>query len=169
VIEIQRKEDREKSVEQRMQSTVTFARRYIALTLVVIGLIFSIGACSSGQPTAAAAPQAVEGAVAQAKVNTKIAPADYVAQFDADTDHILIDVRTPQEFASGHIPGAVNIAVEELAQRLNEVPQDKPVVLYCRSGNRSGQAAQILDSAGYAQIYDLGAIITWAEQGYPIQ
>ncbi len=152
-----------------MQSTIPFVRRYIALALVVTGLIFSIGACSSGQPAASASPQSDSVAVAQAKVNTKITPADYTAQFGPDVDHILIDVRTPQEFASGHIPGAVNIAVEELAQRLNEVPQDKPVVLYCRSGNRSGQAAQILDRAGYGQIYDLGAIITWAEQGYPIQ
>jgi len=63
----------------------------------------------------------------------------------------------------------VNISVDQLAQRLSEIPKDKPVVLYCRSGNRSNQAAQILERAGYSQIYDLGGIITWAQQGYPIQ
>ena len=159
-----------------MQATLTFVRRYIALVLVVTGLIFSVGACSSGQPSASAAPQSASAesqpaavAVAQPKINTKIAAADYQAKFGANSDHLLLDVRTPQEFASGHIPGAVNIAVEELAQRLSEVPQDTPVVLYCRSGNRSGQAAQILDRAGYTDIYDLGGITTWAQQGYPVE
>jgi rhodanese-related sulfurtransferase len=52
---------------------------------------------------------------------------------------------------------------------LSEVPQDKPVVLYCRSGNRSNQAAQLLDRAGYTQIYDLGGIVNWVQQGYPVQ
>ena len=56
-----------------------------------------------------------------------------------------------------------------IRDRLSEVPQDKPVVLYCRSGNRSGQAAQILEQAGYTQIYDLGGIVAWAEQGYPVE
>jgi rhodanese-related sulfurtransferase len=82
---------------------------------------------------------------------------------------LLLDVRTPEEFNSGHIAGAVNIAVEQLSERLSEVPQDKPVVLYCRSGNRSGQAAQILERAGYTQIYDLGGIITWQQQGFPVE
>ena len=156
-----------------MQSTIPSLRRTIALFLLVTGLIFSLGACSSGQPAASASVQETvqgsDGAAVQAKVNTRITPADYQVQFGANADHILIDVRTPEEFASGHIPGAVNIAVDKLAQRLNEVPQDKPVVLYCRSGNRSGQAAQLLDRAGYAQIYDLGGITTWAQQGFPVE
>ena len=95
--------------------------------------------------------------------------AEYQSQFGVGADHILLDVRTPEEFASGHIPGAINIAVDQLPQRLSEVPQDRPVVVYCRSGSRSGQAAQILDRAGYAQIYDLGGIVTWAQQGFPVQ
>jgi len=140
-------------------------RRYVVLILIAIGLLWGLNACSAGQP-AAAASQPVAAAV---KVKAKITPAEYQARFGANADHILIDVRTPEEFAGGHIPGAVNISVEQLAQRLSEIPKDKPVVLYCRSGNRSNQAAQILERAGYSQIYDLGGIITWAQQGYPIQ
>ncbi len=154
--------------------TLACLRRCALLTLVLAGLIFAAGACTSGvQP--AAAPQGnpsdqAAGAVAEpATVNTKIAPADYQTQFGAGAEHLLLDVRTPEEFASGHIAGAVNISVEQLAGRLSEVPQDKPVVLYCRSGNRSGQAAQILEQAGYTQIYDLGGIVAWAEQGYPVE
>lgn len=140
-------------------------RRSIVWALVILGLIGSLSACSARQPTASAA-QPVAGA---AKVQTTITPAEYQARFGTGVHHILIDVRTPEEFASGHIPGAVNISIDQLPQRLSEIPQDKPVVLYCRSGNRSNQAAQILARAGYSQIYDLGGIITWAQQGYPIQ
>lgn len=154
-----------------MSSLVLSLRRHLVLTLIVAGLIFSLGACAGGGQPAAAAPAAEAQAVAQApaKVNTKIAPADYRAQFGANADHLLLDVRTPEEFNSGHIAGAVNISVDQLAQRLSEVPQDKPVVLYCRSGNRSSQAAQILAQAGYTQIYDLGGIITWQQQGFPVE
>lgn len=151
-----------------MQTVLSQARRYLGLTIVVIGLVVGIGACSSGSPAPAASAGAAVAAAPE-KVNTKIAPADYQSKFGAGSDHILIDVRTPEEFASGHIPGSVNIPVDSLGQRLSEVPQDKPVVLYCRSGNRSGQAAQILDQAGYSQIYDLGGIVTWQQQGYPVQ
>lgn len=140
-------------------------RRSVVLALVVLGLIGSLNACSTRQPTTSAS----QPAAVTAKVKAKITPAEYQARFGADADHVLIDVRTPEEFASGHIPGAVNISVDQLAQRLSEIPQDKPVVLYCRSGNRSNQAAQILERAGYTQIYDLGGIITWVQQGYPIQ
>jgi rhodanese-related sulfurtransferase len=152
-----------------MQAKFSFVRRYSVLALVITGVVFSIGACSSGAPSAAAASQPAAVAVAQPKINTKITPADYQAKFGANVDHVLLDVRTPQEFASGHIPGAANISIDELAGRLSEVPQDKPVVLYCRSGNRSNQAAQILDRAGHTQIYDLGGIIHWIQQGYPVQ
>lgn len=100
----------------------------------------------------------------------KIAPAEYQQQFSAaNANHVLLDVRTPEEFNSGHIPGAVNISVETLAARLSELPADKTIVVYCRSGNRSATAAQILAEAGYSSIYDLGGINTWAAQGLPIE
>lgn len=99
-----------------------------------------------------------------------IAPAAYVEQFaNGSADHVLIDVRTPEEFASGHIAGAVNIPVDALSSRLSEVSRDQTVVVYCRSGNRSATASQILAQAGYSDVRDLGGIITWSEQGYPVQ
>lgn len=99
-----------------------------------------------------------------------LSPAAYQDEFiTASTDHLLIDVRTPEEFSSGHIAGAVNIPVDALANRLSEVPTDQPVVVYCRSGNRSAQASDILANAGYSSIYDLGGINTWTAQGFPIQ
>lgn len=69
----------------------------------------------------------------------------------------VIDVRTDDEFNGGHVPGAKNIPVHTLPLRLNEVgPKDRPVVLYCRSGARSAQAAQILRRAGWTDVIDVG-------------
>lgn len=74
----------------------------------------------------------------------------------------LVDVRTPGEFTDKHIPNAVNIPVQELASRMKELePKDQPLVLYCRSGNRSGIAAEQLRSAGFTKLYDLGAMTAW--------
>ncbi len=100
----------------------------------------------------------------------QIAPAQYQAQFaDISADHVLIDVRTPQEFNSGHIDGAINISVETLPQRLAEIPRDQAIVVYCRTGNRSATAAQILASAGYNTIYDLGGVVAWTAAGLPLE
>lgn len=99
-----------------------------------------------------------------------ISPDDYVAQFrETGQQHILVDVRTPSEFASGFINGAVNIPVQELAGRLDELPENAIVVVYCRSGNRSAQASQILSEAGYSSIYDLGGTIQWTAAGYGLE
>ena len=74
----------------------------------------------------------------------------------------LVDVRTAQEFATGHIPGAVNIPVQELGRRMEELgAKERPIVVYCRSGNRSGSAARMLRSAGYSEVHDLGSMSRW--------
>lgn len=72
----------------------------------------------------------------------------------------LLDVRTPGEYAEGHIDGALNIPVQELEQRLGEVPQGHPVVVYCLSGGRSAAASRMLAAAGY-EAYDLGPKSAW--------
>jgi phage shock protein E len=74
----------------------------------------------------------------------------------------LVDVRTREEFAAGHLPGAVNIPVQELDRRMAELePKGEPLVLYCRSGSRSGRAARMLKGAGYSAVHDLGAMSRW--------
>jgi phage shock protein E len=66
---------------------------------------------------------------------------------------LIVDVRTPEEYASGHYPGAVNIPVDEIERRMNELGPDKnrPIVLYCRSGRRSGIALDLVRRAGYTR------------------
>ena len=100
----------------------------------------------------------------------RIAPKVYLSTYvQPHTPHLLLDVRTPEEFAGGHIPGARNIPLQTLAQRLAEVPKNEPVVIYCRSGNRSRTASDLLARAGYTQLYDLGGILQWQAQGLPVQ
>ena len=75
----------------------------------------------------------------------------------------LVDVRTPGEFSGGALPGAINIPLDQLSARVGELTKEpgKPVVLYCASGMRSGQARRLLTGAGLAEVYDLGGMGRW--------
>lgn len=74
----------------------------------------------------------------------------------------LVDVRTPGEYAAGHLDGAVNIPVDQIASRAKEIgAKDRPVVVYCRSGARSAAAASALQQLGFTKIEDLGAMSNW--------
>jgi phage shock protein E len=99
-----------------------------------------------------------------------IQPADYKTRYmDPKLPHTLIDVRTADEFKGGHIPGSINIAVNDLNAKLNKIPKDKPVIVYCQSGSRSSQAARTLLAAGYTEVYDMGGIGGWQRQGLPVK
>ncbi|MGF1469041.1 MAG: rhodanese-like domain-containing protein [Sandaracinaceae bacterium] len=76
-------------------------------------------------------------------------------------DHaILLDVRTPQEFRAGHLDGALNIPVQALGGRLEELDRGRPIVAYCRSGGRSASATQMLRREGFTA-HDLGPMGAW--------
>ncbi len=72
-------------------------------------------------------------------------------QADKDSQVFVLDVRTPAEFAAGHVPGAVNIPYDQVASHLGEIPKDDEIVLYCHSGRRAGLAAEVLAANGYTQ------------------
>ncbi len=69
---------------------------------------------------------------------------------------ILIDVRSPLEFSGGTVKGAKNIPLNELGNKLNVLDKSKAIVVFCQSGNRSGQALQILQSNGFQKVYNGG-------------
>lgn len=73
-------------------------------------------------------------------------------------DHLLIDVRTTEEFAEGTIPGAINIPSHLIPLRLTEIPKDKPVIVFCQSGSRSGLVKQFLGREGYTNCVNGGAM-----------
>lgn len=79
----------------------------------------------------------------------------------------ILDVRQPEEWEQVHIPGAVLIPLGELPNRIQEVPQDQRVVVVCRSGNRSAQAADLLRSKGYDLVSSMaGGMNQWGAAGY---
>ena len=74
----------------------------------------------------------------------------------------LVDVRTPEEFDAGHIEGAVNLPIDALPGRIGELgPPSTPIVVYCRSGRRSADAAAQLRAAGFTDVLDLGPMSAW--------
>lgn len=87
------------------------------------------------------------------------------AEVSAALQHgaVVVDVRTPQEFAQDAVPGAVNIPVDQLPRRLSEVDPSKPVIVYCAAGTRSARAARVLREAGYTEVLDLGGRSAWPD------
>jgi phage shock protein E len=88
-----------------------------------------------------------------------------------DASMIILDVRTPEEFAAGHIPGAINIPYTHLPARVSELPDagDKDVVLYCATGIRSERAAERMREHGYTRLLHLdGDMKAWQEKQRPL-
>ena len=81
----------------------------------------------------------------------------------SETDYVILDVRTPEEFASGHIPGARNLPNETIgSEEIPELPRkDQLILVYCRSGNRSKQASAKLYALGYTDVREFGGVNTW--------
>ncbi len=109
-----------------------------AISVLALGLFFTLGAC--GEQAAA-----------------KVAPKQAVSPVAA-LDTFWIDVRTPSEFAEGHLPEAYNIPLQEFDSRFAaELPnKNRVVALYCRSGNRSGQALSKAQALGYTRAFNAG-------------
>lgn len=75
---------------------------------------------------------------------------------------LLVDVRSPAEFAGGHIEGAINVPLQVLGANMEKLgDKDRPIVIYCASGVRSSSAAGIIQRAGYADVHNLGAKSRW--------
>jgi len=90
-------------------------------------------------------------------------------QQQSDPGLLVLDVRSPEEFVSGHVPGAVNIPHDQLASRLDVLPKDKDIVLYCRSGRRAQLAADVLAGNGYARLQHLeGDMSAWTQASRPV-
>jgi rhodanese-related sulfurtransferase len=80
----------------------------------------------------------------------------------------LVDVRADHEWEAGHIEGATHLPLAELAERVGEVDKDRPVVLYCRGGNRSTMATDALTDAGYDAVKLSEGIVGWSKAGLPL-
>ncbi len=82
----------------------------------------------------------------------------------------LLDVRTPQEFGQARLSGAVLIPIGEFQRRINEVPKNRPILVYCAVGSRSKPVADFLTQRGYKEVYHMAdGIVGWYRNGFPIQ
>ena len=86
-----------------------------------------------------------------------------IAMMEEESDYIILDVRTPEEFSEKHIPGAINVPNETIgSEEIPELPdKDQLILVYCRSGNRSKQASDKLVALGYTNIVEFGGINDW--------
>lgn len=128
--------------------------------ILFISIIFSaviFAACSSGEKdTSKEKSQTGNGYV-------KISQEEAKAMMEKDDGHVIVDVRRADEYAAGHIPGAILIPNESIGtDKPEELPDlDQLILVYCRSGNRSAQAARKLADLGYKNVYDFGGIMSW--------
>ncbi|MBW6517220.1 MAG: rhodanese-like domain-containing protein [ANME-2 cluster archaeon] len=100
---------------------------------------------------------------------TDVSVAQAKAMIDGG-EYFLLDVRTQEEYDAGHIDSPVLIPYDELENRLDEVPADMPVLIYCRTARRSAIAAQVLVDNGYTEVYNMaGGIVAWENAGYPVE
>ena len=100
---------------------------------------------------------------------TDISQDDFLARKQSSNDYLLLDVRTEEEFAQGHIEGALNISHTEIINRLEDIPKDKDLIIYCRSGKRAGVAAKLLAKNGYKNLFHLdGDMNGWISNQRPV-
>jgi rhodanese-related sulfurtransferase len=100
----------------------------------------------------------------------RLEPGDLAASLQGEVPPVVLDVRTPQEFAGGHVPGARNVYYRDLPPRLEELAayRDRPVVVYCETGARSRAAIRALRDAGFNHVFQLdGDMTAWRRSGLP--
>ncbi len=96
----------------------------------------------------------------------------HVLLAEPPADLVVLDVRTPEEFAEGHLAGAININVEGAGfeDAVGDLDEEAPVFVYCRTGRRSANAVKIMQDLGFSELYDLdGGIVDWIRAGLPTE
>jgi rhodanese-related sulfurtransferase len=136
--------------------------------LLLLVTVFTLTSAYAGDP--ASAPPTPAAAPAAAGLPLVSQDALLARQAKHDSQLFVLDVRSPEEFAQGHVPGAVNIPHDQVAARLADIPRDKDVVMYCRSGRRTGLAGEILEANGYTRLSHLeGDMNAWTANARPVQ
>ena len=138
-----------------MKRTAKKRRKQFALLLLAVILLLA-GCARSGQ--------VMDGEdMFRPAAYMQISQEEAREMMERDDGHVIVDVRRQDEYDAGHIPGAILIPNESIG---TEPPQELPdldqiILIYCRSGNRSKQAAEKLAAMGYTNVYEFGGIITW--------
>ncbi len=136
---------------------------------VAIGVL--LAACGESRiPEEASAPHPATIAIAKARLVT---PKEARTLVEWPPGVVVVDVRTAEEYEAGHLPGARRVELDEIGAAIDAgefpVTPDAPLLVYCRAGSRSAQAAALLTERGFQRVYDLeGGITAWGEAGQPV-
>ncbi len=143
----------------------------VRLALLVVLLVGCGSSTAPAVPAAAAEASPAPAPAAPRATRGDLDVAGLKAALDGGSVRLLVDVRTPGEFAEGHVPGAINIPLNELSQRIGDVgaPDDAPVHVICRSGSRSAKASELLVKSGLSAINVTGGTMAWIDAGNPTE
>jgi rhodanese-related sulfurtransferase len=137
--------------------------KFPVLAIILALSVVTIAGCSK-EPTVTTANQIIKK-ISVAEANTLI------QTYAGKADFVLLDVRTPAEFAAGHLEGAIMIDFNagNFRAEAEKLDINKRYLVYCRTDNRSGQAVTIMKDLGFKEIYDMdGGITEWQAAGYPV-
>jgi len=132
---------------------------YFKLSIAALLIAFFIASCNNKKPS--------KTITEFGEINVVI-PSEFE---EKSKNQLIVDIRTPQEFAQGHIEGAININLfdKNFTEQFSEFNKSEPIFLYCKSGMRSSKATEKLEALGFQNIYDLqGGIINWTKNNKPI-
>ena len=139
------------------------------LILIVLAISVSVAfSCNSTSTNA----EAESAELQEALITKNVSATDFQALINSKTNAIILDVRTPKEVAQGIIKNAEKIDFydENFKAELDKLDKSKPVLIYCRSGRRSGIAMSTMRELGFSEVYNLqGGIIEWSEAGLEIE
>ena len=143
--------------------------RLAAAAAVVPFVLVACGGGDDAGPVAAPAVTVAESG--DQTIGFGLVSAEQAAALAVDDSITVIDVRTPEEFAEGHLAGAtmIDFYSDTFADQMAALDPDGTYLLYCRSGNRSGQATALLSQLGFEQVYDIdGGVLAWDAAGLPL-
>ena len=139
------------------------------VALVTVLAVMPLAACGGDDGTEAT--PVTSAAAAGVRPAFGLVTPEQAATLAADEDVTVIDVRTPEEFAEGHLDGAVlvDFGSPGFANEVAQLDPSLPYLVYCRSGNRSGQAVAAMQQVGFEQLWDMdGGVIAWTSAGLPL-
>jgi phage shock protein E len=136
---------------------------------LLVAVVVGLAGCTPEEVERTELTPGATAAAAQTAVVAEPGSAGVAASSQAARRVVYVDVRTPAEFATGHVEGAIHIPHTEMAARLGELEgyRDAELVLYCRTGNRSGIAEEILRNAGFQHLVNGGALTDLVRKGVP--
>lgn len=155
-----------------MLSTKKNLRNLAALLLLLsltLGIVATGGCTTTTESESGALDQQTQAPVIET-ISAQEA-FDLIQENAGNADFVIVDVRTAEEFAGGHIENAVNIDyyASTFESDINALDKDKEYLIYCRSGSRSGKALDIMEDLGFQEVYDLGGgIVAWTNAGLPV-